>query len=531
MPEDESRYIENECVTLQNDELTVLESIYPGQTVIHPAQSSVTGKLLELALPVTLFRPLVVHLFTPGNNADNADPSAPLPAVTHLPPLTLRLHLPPLYPLKSPPHVIILKAPLAGYPYENESWLPEQLLKKLGCRPAEMWEEERQSVGEGQGVVWKWWEWITNGEFLSDEGLVNDTTLNLTKPSILSHSAFLAALKSYNAKQIYSDFEKSVFLCSICWENKKGLRCVQVPVCGCVFCTDCLSDCWTLAIAEGTLESVACPSAACVKRRVMDDPRDILKTEIDGNMIESVVGAEARWRWEELRERRIVEIDPSYCICPRPSCQAAVPPPESSSTPSTSATTSNTKILRLSDISLSLTSSQSSLATPTLPAASTEDRWVSYRLCPNCNFSFCLYCSSTWHGPHTVCALPQTSVLVQEYLSYPEGSAERLTMERRRGKAYIEKAVAKWREDEMNKQWLEQMTRACAGCGVRVEKSHGCNHMTCGRCNAHFCYRCGESIKPSDPYKHFNTPGKLCYQKLFDTDEHGRPVNIIGPVH
>jgi E3 ubiquitin-protein ligase RNF14 len=43
-------------------------------------------------------------------------------------------------------------------------------------------------------------------------------------------------------------------------------------------------------------------------------------------------------------------------------------------------------------------------------------------------------------------------------------------MEARRGKTNIERMVAKWREDEENKKWLEEKTRACSGCGVRVEK-------------------------------------------------------------
>jgi predicted RNA-binding Zn-ribbon protein involved in translation (DUF1610 family) len=67
-------------------------------------------------------------------------------------------------------------------------------------------------------------------------------------------------------------------------------------------------------------------------------------------------------------------------------------------------------------------------------------------------------------------------------------------MEQRRGKKNIDRMVAKYLEEEENKKWLDERTRACAGCGVRVEKSHGCNHMTCGRCGAHFCYRCGASV-------------------------------------
>jgi E3 ubiquitin-protein ligase RNF14 len=43
-----------------------------------------------------------------------------------------------------------------------------------------------------------------------------------------------------------------------------------------------------------------------------------------------------------------------------------------------------------------------------------------------------------------------------------------------------------------------------------------CRQMTCAKCKQHFCYRCGEKLPPSEPYKHFNTPGHGCFSKLFD---------------
>jgi E3 ubiquitin-protein ligase RNF14 len=61
-----------------------------------------------------------------------------------------------------------------------------------------------------------------------------------------------------------------------------------------------------------------------------------------------------------------------------------------------------------------------------------------------------------------------------------------------------------------------------------IEGSHGCNHMTCGKCKHHFCYRCGEKLDPTDPYKHFSTPGLRCYSKLFDfqsgQDDEWQPI-------
>lgn len=43
-------------------------------------------------------------------------------------------------------------------------------------------------------------------------------------------------------------------------------------------------------------------------------------------------------------------------------------------------------------------------------------------------------------------------------------------MEARRGKSNLDRMVSKWQEEEDNKKWLEEKTKACAGCGVRVEK-------------------------------------------------------------
>lgn len=42
--------------------------------------------------------------------------------------------------------------------------------------------------------------------------------------------------------------------------------------------------------------------------------------------------------------------------------------------------------------------------------------------------------------------------------------------------------------------------------------------MTCAHCNQHFCYRCGLRLDPAQPYKHFNTPGASCFNKLFDVE-------------
>jgi len=47
-------------------------------------------------------------------------------------------------------------------------------------------------------------------------------------------STFYTALKTYNASQMQSDFEKTAFSCGICLEDRKGKSCIQMPGCGCV---------------------------------------------------------------------------------------------------------------------------------------------------------------------------------------------------------------------------------------------------------------------------------------------------------
>lgn len=140
------------------------------------------------------------------------------------------------------------------------------------------------------------------------------------------------------------------------------------------------------------------------------------------------------------------------------------------------------------------------------------------------------------HGPHTPCPLPSTSTFLKQYLSLPDGSKEKAAYERRYGAKQLAKMVSDWEEAEGNRKWMEDRTRICPGCQGRIEKSVGCNHMICSRwvaeildgrawlmrsrrCACHFCFRCSHSLRPSDPYAHYRTPGSSCFEKLFDQSE------------
>mmetsp|Transcript_2154 Transcript_2154/g.5037 ORF Transcript_2154/g.5037 Transcript_2154/m.5037 type:complete len:726 (+) Transcript_2154:2287-4464(+) len=57
-----------------------------------------------------------------------------------------------------------------------------------------------------------------------------------------------------------------------------------------------------------------------------------------------------------------------------------------------------------------------------------------------------------------------------------------------------------------------EKVKKCPRCKQAVEKSEGCNHITC-RCKHHFCYVCGKTLE-GDPYAHFRRPPPRC--PLFD---------------
>jgi hypothetical protein len=81
------------------------------------------------------------------------------------------------------------------------------------------------------------------------------------------------------------------------------------------------------------------------------------------------------------------------------------------------------------------------------------------------------------HGPHTACSVEHSEKLVLEYLQTEEWSQHRRDIERQYGRATILKLVKNYQEEIVNQQYMKASTTGCPKCDVRVEKSHGCNHV------------------------------------------------------
>ncbi|KAI0314981.1 RWD-domain-containing protein [Amylostereum chailletii] len=322
----------------------------------------------------------------------------------------------------------------------------------------------------GEGVLYNWVEWLRSAEFLKDMGHFSQVnkkgvvTILHPQPHLLSQ--FLSA---HDAQAQQSLFSLNSYPCGVCLTSRKGSRCLKLS-CGHVFCRDCLEDGWKLYIAEGDVGRVACLDPACVK-----DARQANEDEVRRVVTEDEV---QRWKW--LSAKRMFDQDPTVVHCPMDLCQAPVPKP--------------------TDLE--------------------EDGsgWERLRTCASCNYSFCSFCRRTWHGTLSECPIPQSEKFLDEYMQLPEGSSGRKMLEQRYGARNLARMVVRFQEEQANREWLRSSTMACPNCNIHVEKSAGCNHMTCGRCKTHFCYRCGMRLDGNKPYAHFSTAGLPCYQKLFDVE-------------
>lgn len=96
-------------------------------------------------------------------------------SVSHLPPLSVNLHLPETYPLEFPPKVASIRADIS--PEDSLNWLPRSTLVSVERQLKRFWEDDKAMSGEGSGVLWRFWEYIGNGEFLVDQGVLRGDTL------------------------------------------------------------------------------------------------------------------------------------------------------------------------------------------------------------------------------------------------------------------------------------------------------------------------------------------------------------------
>ncbi|KAG7508770.1 hypothetical protein JOB18_023627 [Solea senegalensis] len=83
--------------------------------------------------------------------------------------------------------------------------------------------------------------------------------------------------------------------------------------------------------------------------------------------------------------------------------------------------------------------------------------------CGNCQFVWCFKCHAPWHN----------GIKCREY---------------RKG----DKLLRTWANVIVHGQ---RNAQKCPQCKIHIQRTEGCDHMSCTQCNTNFCYRCGERYR------------------------------------
>ncbi|KAI1824734.1 RWD-domain-containing protein [Xylaria intraflava] len=339
-------------------------------------------------------------------------------------------------------------------------WLSNDTLRKLETDVIKLWED----IGRDQVIF----TYIDDLQRAAEDvfGLVD------SKGTLEVPPEHKIALLDYdgNAKRIA--FEKETFNCGICLDPKKGIVCHKMLDCGHVFCVQCLKDFYNNAITEGNVAAVICLAPNCANDRQKKAAKESsskgrkLKTFISpSELLQIPIDQDMVKRYVTLKHKNKLESDKNTIYCPRSWCQGAA----------------RSKKHKKPE-GLEVVDSDDD--------EEDEDTGL-LAICEDCGFAFCSRCCQGWHGEFSYCI--------------PKERTEEIT-----------------EEEKASLEYLKLHSTPCPTCRAPCQKSLGCNHMQCFKCETHFCYLCSAWLDPSNPYRHFNTAPSgektSCYMRLWELE-------------
>ncbi|KAK4162767.1 hypothetical protein QBC43DRAFT_265529 [Cladorrhinum sp. PSN259] len=435
--------------------------------------------------------------------------------IAHLPSLHLEISFGPKYPADEPPHVTIST---------NPPWLPADTVKRLEEDGARLWEDiGRDIVG---------FTYIDHLQQAAEDifGLVGD------KDALEVDPRHKIAILDYDIQARRAAFEKETFECGVClgkfwiwhsvgglaclygqgldmfqdpdmlalqlvpslqtmsfypYDPKKGAVCHRMMNCGHVFCVECLQDFYNNAIKEGDLAAVRCPAPNCAKEReraaapspggkkkkpkTFISPSELLQIPLDQETVK---------RYVTLKYKTELESDKNTVYCPRQWCNGAARSKKHKKP-------QGLELAEASDDSASEDEEDADHVDGEGKSKPYKAAAELLSICEECSFAFCSRCLQSWHGEFVRCA--------------PRRDKEELTA-----------------EELASLEYMKLHTTPCPTCAAPAQKTHGCNHMICYRCQTHFCYLCSAWLDPGNPYQHFNEmpDGRVtgCYMRLWELE-------------
>ncbi|XP_034244713.1 E3 ubiquitin-protein ligase RNF14-like [Thrips palmi] len=167
--------------------------------------------------------------------------------------------------------------------------------------------------------------------------------------SLISH------ILEYNRTQSEKEFQRNIYTCQICFDDKPGSQCMEFMGCGHIFCRECVSTFFEVTIKDGNVHGLICPEKGC-------------KSEALQSQISELVSPELFARYDELLLNSALDEMEDIVYCPRKTCQYPV----------------------------------------------TYEREEQMARCAHCSYTFCTLCRMTYHGVER-CRFKNSSGLIAEY--------------------------------------------------------------------------------------------------------------------
>jgi E3 ubiquitin-protein ligase RNF14 len=305
----------------------------------------------------------------------------------------------------------------------------------------------------GEAILFTWATHLKTADALIQIGVIKDDLILLSDS--LSDS-LVHELTSWYETVKGKQFESKDFDCVICFSQTKGIHSIVYP-CSHAGCKNCVRNYIVSRMQENRPDNVACPLCS--------------ETTLSCTQISEILGDEYP-RFQQLLETKQFEARKDVVWCPRAWCHGPA----------------------FRDASL--------------------DKLV---ICRDCQYSFCAVCLKSYHGK-AFCNLPALLRIVEEYLTAKESGIKKeiSRIEAKYGTKMLQRLEYDYLAEKETNEWKKRNTTACPMCHTSIERSEGCNHMTCSTCSTHFCFLCGCYLNKDKPYLHFNSLGSPCNQRLFE---------------
>lgn len=405
------------------------------------------------------------------NDAKVVDGDGPF-QLCHFPALLLDIELPPGYPRNKPPTFSIRTDP---------EWLPPRHVKELLNDGLEIWNKLSNDA--------MLFSYIDHLQICAERLFNLCTTPNDT---IVLPLNLKTELLEFDKRIKRRKFHEETYACGGCLTAKKGAACHRFSRCGHVFCVECLRDFYKACIFEGSIMNVRCLAPNCAKayarlghvedasgkRRKHDpsiSPNELLQIPLDPAVVQ---------RYVYLRRKDRLETDRHIVYCPRMWCQGAA---RSKRYPKLEDFYKDEVFYAVDEGEID-EDDFLPIFDPFAPPESLPPMGKRVAICEDCGYAFCIVCRRGWHGEAALCPIP---------VNEPEEVNE---------------------EDEASNHYLVLNTTSCPKCGFRCQRSVGCNHMTCFKCQTDFCYLCSIWLPPDDVYSHYRDTKAFCYTRMFYTE-------------